>query len=728
MSTYLVAFVVSKFVSVSSEEDGFTLSVYSRPEQIKNAQLALTSASKILRFYENIYDIPYPLHKLDLVAIPDFEAYAMENWGIITFREAGILYDESKPSFHAAEEIVNTVAHELVHQWFGNLVTMKWWDDLWLNEGFADFMAYKGIDIAKPEWKAEDHWFIDDVIDVFTTDATNHTHAIYSKVNNPDEIWNLFDHITYYKGNSVIRMIESWLNTLAGNDENTDIKETYFFKKIQLYLKTNKFSNAETEELWEALESYDEEGNPLIGVSKTMNGFIKQEGYPIVMMNKAINDNSTISLTQERYFLNRLQLLKENQPKDETKWTIPFSYMVFSNATGKPELVETKSIILEDKSEIHLSDLVEKQEDNTSIFVKGNINQNGYYKVQYDDDDIKTACEWLKTDLHFMEPIDRAGFLHDIGTQLFTGRTNNPEMILDCFNFLKKERSYVVWATGNDVLSFLLRHFNHFKDEAVVKKAHNFIASLIEEIYEEIGWGEKKSANTAEVVEDNTLHNRSKLRNSIIGLATALQLEKTKEEGLKYFNQIKNGTYKENFDDDTLKYVYAAGVMYGDEKDFDYVYDRYLKESYANRKESLMYALTYVKDEAIKPKIFEIGTSGNIRSNDLFSFYRSFASKKENTQLSWNFIKENYASIVEDAQNAASNISKVVASIAENIDEEYLEEIVSWFLDESDPLKESFKYYKTNVLLGYEKGKSCIYWIENENLGGAVIKYLNEKF
>ncbi|ORY53935.1 hypothetical protein LY90DRAFT_670288 [Neocallimastix californiae] len=729
MSTYLVAFVVSDFDSISTEENGFPVSVYTRPDQIEYAKLALRTASKVLKYYEKIYKIPYALPKLDLIAIPDFATGAMENWGLITFRETYILIDESQSSVSASETIVNAIAHELAHQWFGNLVTMKWWDDLWLNEGFANFMAIKGTDYAEPEWKTENQWYVDDVLSAYSSDSTHNTHAIYSQASDPEEIFNLFDQITYYKGSSVIRMIESWLNTLDGNNENIDISETYFFKKIYKYLDLHKFDNAKTEELWEALESYDNNGKALIGVSKTMNDFIRQPGFPIVMMNKNKNDNNTIILTQERYLLNRLQLIKENEPMDETKWNIPFTYMIYSNATGKPELLETESIILEDKSEIQLSDLIatENENDDSTTFVKGNYGQNGYYKVQYDDESIKTACEWLKTDLHFMKPIDRAGFLHDIGTQLFTGRTNDPETILDCFNFLKKERSYIVWTTGINVLSSLLKHFDHYEDQSVLKKAYNFVASLIEDISEEIGWKENEK-NNAEIVEDNTLHNRSKLRNNIIDLSLTLGIEKVKEEALNYFKQIKNGTFNENFDDDIIGFIHKAGVKYGDESDFEYVYNKYLNESYANRKQALMIALTNVKDVSLKPRIFEILQSGNAKDTDAVIFFRSFISDKANVPMGWKFIKENYEQLLKIVPNSSYYITSLLSIIVEQIDSESLKEIVSWFNDDSDPNKEYLKVHEKVLLLGIEKGKSCIYWIENENLGGAITNYLNRNF
>ncbi|OUM63816.1 hypothetical protein PIROE2DRAFT_36421, partial [Piromyces sp. E2] len=634
MSTYLVAFIVSNFKSISKTNKGIDISVYARPEQIESTEYALEVATKILRFYESTYDIPYPLPKLDLVAIPDFEAGAMENWGLITFRETALLYDEKSPSSINKQYVATVVAHELAHQWFGNLVTMKWWDDLWLNEGFADL----GTNAAEPEWGMENHWYYMDVLKAFKTDSSHFTHPIYAEVKDPEEISGIFDDISYSKGSSVIRMIESWLNNINSKQvkrSTSTYSSNYFFNRIHKYLDLYKYSNAETKQLWDALESYDKDGKPLMNVSETMGTFINQGGYPIVMM-KNNKDKNTVDLSQERYFINHMELMNDKAPADNSTWIIPYSYLVYSNATGKPELLENKSITLKEDTNIQLPRILERRDENKNVkvFVKGNIDQTGFYRVQYDDEYIQIACEWLKSDLYFMTAIDRAGFLNDISAQLFNGRTENPEIILDCLNFLKNEKSNVVWQSAIDVFKQLLRNFDIHASYGNVKK---YVISLIQNIANDIGWEETKN-------DDNTVHNRSQLRATILGLACAVGEPKLKAQAIEYFEQIKNNTFTKEFSDDILKVIYVTGIYYGNENDFNYIFEQYKKETSVQRKSMLQDSLASVNLPFLQEKLFELSISDEIRQQDtnflLMRLIRNVGSSA--ARQCWIFVKDHW--------------------------------------------------------------------------------------
>jgi len=825
MSTYLVAFIVSNFKSITKTNKGIDISVYTRPEQIESAEYALEVSTKILRFYESTYDIPYPLPKLDLVAIPDFEAGAMENWGLITFRETALLYNEKEASSINKQYVAIVIAHELAHQWFGNLVTMKWWDDLWLNEGFAEFMEYIGTNAAEPEWGMGNHWYYMDVLKAFKTDSSHYTHPIYAEVKDPEEISALFDDISYSKGSSVIRMIESWLNNINSKQirrSATTYSSNYFFNRIHKYLDLYKYSNAETKQLWDALESYDRDGKPLMNVSETMGTFINQAGYPIVMMKENKEKNSVV-LSQERYFANHIELMNSDKPADNSTWIIPYSYLVYSNATGKPEIIENKSITLKEETSIPLPRILRKRDSNVKdnsdakLFVKGNPDQTGFYKVQYDDESIQIACEWLKSDLYFMSAIDRAGFLSDISSQLFNGRTENPETILDCLTFLRNEKSNVVWQSAIDVLKQLIKNYDIKASYGNVKK---YIISLIQNIANDIGWEEKenngndknkgddndkdkdkdkngdkdndndegdkiedgdgdgdddngdgdkiedgneeyqsrkkinvatngknkkgdkmqyknelreenlkrKRDNDDSSKEDNTIHNRSQLRASILGLACIVGEQKIKSEALSYFEQIKNGTFTKNFDEDILSVIYSTGIRYGNENEFNFIFEEYKKETSVQRKDMLKDSLAAVTVPFLQEKLFELSISEEIREQDtnflLMKLIRNVGSSA--ARQCWIFVKEHWDSyFIDRFPTGTAGFSRLLGTIAEYLNNnEFFDDIVGWIEGTNDPKRVVPSNSKALVKRGVEFGRANSYWTKHEKYGEVVYKLL----
>ncbi|CAN0238386.1 unnamed protein product [Scytosiphon promiscuus] len=243
MSTYLLALVVGEFDFVSAyNASGVLTTVYTPVGKAEQGRFALHVASKALEYYaETVFKVPYPLQKSDLLAIPDFAAGAMENWGCVTYREARLLVHEATSSTSTKKAIARTVCHELAHQWFGNLVTMEWWDALWLNEGFARYMEFVAVDHIFPEW---DIWSdFDSMVfpQAMALDALVASHPIEVKVDNPDQINEIFDAISYAKGASVIRMLAGHL----GVDE--------FMQGIHDYLVKHSYGNARSDDLWTAL-------------------------------------------------------------------------------------------------------------------------------------------------------------------------------------------------------------------------------------------------------------------------------------------------------------------------------------------------------------------------------------------------------------------------------------------------------------------------------------------
>lgn len=242
MSTYLVAFVVCDFKSKNTHtKEGIQVRVLVPRDSFNQSEYALKSASKVLSYFQEFFNITYPLTKLDLVAVPDFGAGAMENWGLVTFRTTLILFNEKHSNSEVQEDIDIVISHEIAHQWFGNLVTMKWWNDLWLNEGFASYVENLGVDYLHPSWHMIDQFVLTTTQEALALDSLRSSHPIMANVKDPREIEALFDTISYKKGASLIRMLRNFLG------------ESTLRLGLKNYLNKYQYRNAETADLWKSL-------------------------------------------------------------------------------------------------------------------------------------------------------------------------------------------------------------------------------------------------------------------------------------------------------------------------------------------------------------------------------------------------------------------------------------------------------------------------------------------
>lgn len=383
MSTYLLAFIVGDFEYLESKtESGVQVRVFTTPGKKHQARFALECAVKTLEFYNQYFDIPYPLPVLDMVAIPDFTAGAMENWGAITYRESALLVDEAKSSMSNKQWVALVVAHEIAHQWFGNLVTMEWWTHLWLNEGFASYIEYLAVDKMFPKWNIWTQFATNDFGIALRLDALKHTHPIEIPVHHPDEIGEIFDEVSYSKGASIIRMLADYLG-----EEN-------FRNGLRHYLKKHSYKNTETLDLWKAFEKVANKP-----VAKMMNIWTSKPGYPVIKAS-LVEDN--LELTQERFFSSPIS---KAQNKSKTIWEVPVA-------------------ILEEE------------------YTKINIGETGFYRTAYS----KELLEKLKFPVENkkLQPIDRLGIIRDLFALAEAGTIPTTDA-LDFIPAYKNEDNYTVW-------------------------------------------------------------------------------------------------------------------------------------------------------------------------------------------------------------------------------------------------------------------------------------------
>jgi len=401
MSTYLLYLGIGRFEEIKERLGKIDVIVAGTPGKARNGEFALQVAKKSLEYYQSYFGTPYVLPKLHLIGVPEFAAGAMENWGAVTFREAA-LYVDKNSSFATRKSVAQIISHELAHQWFGNLVTMKWWNDLWLNESFATLMSYKVVDAAFPGWNAWQDFLIDETSPAMSMDSLRNTHPIEADVKSPDDIQQIFDAITYGKGASILRMIEAY----TGLDE--------FRKGVQKYLERYRFSNAAGIDLWNSLDECS--GRP---VARIMTEWIGKPGYPVVT---AIVDRGKIVLRQERFFLSGEQ--------EKAIWPIPIIMKVND---------QSKRLLLDKEEETINAENVKS--------LQLNSDRTGFYRVHYKGlDDLVWAAK--------PSAPDRWGIAFDAIAFLLAGRMS----FADYLTLVKRysnDRDYLPAREISDQLGFL---------------------------------------------------------------------------------------------------------------------------------------------------------------------------------------------------------------------------------------------------------------------------------
>ena len=370
MSTYLLYMGVGKFKTKTVKYKKVEITMAIPGDEFTSNDFPLETASKCLKFYENYFGIPFELPKVHLISVPDFAAGAMENWGAITFREE-VLVCNDNTDLDSKIRIAVVIAHELAHQWFGNLVTMKWWNDLWLNESFATFMEMLCLNSINPEYEIIKSSYSSDTVPSMASDSLKSTHPINAKVDSPDDIAQIFDEISYGKGGSILKMIHDYVGY-----EN-------FRKGVSTYLTKFKYRNAEGSDLWNSIG--EASGLP---VGEIMSDWINQPGLPVIRVTKS---GTKLKLEQERYFVN-------GQSSDQL-WKIPLA--IKGTKEVKNVLMDTKTM-----------------EIGKGYFVKLNSDGNGFFRVIYDEEFYST----LKKKLKSFSDIDRAEIANDSYSFFLSGK------------------------------------------------------------------------------------------------------------------------------------------------------------------------------------------------------------------------------------------------------------------------------------------------------------------
>ncbi|KAB0796160.1 hypothetical protein PPYR_10221 [Photinus pyralis] len=638
MSTYLVAAVVGEYDYVEDRsDDGVLVRVYTPRGKKEQGLFALQVATKVLPYYKEYFNIAYPLPKIDLIAIADFSAGAMENWGLVTYRETCLLVDPENTSAVRKQWIALVVGHELAHQWFGNLVTMEWWTHLWLNEGYASFVEFLCVNHLFPQY---DIWtqFVNDIyIRALELDCLKNSHPIEVPVGHPSEIDEIFDDISYNKGASVIRMLHHYIG-----DED-------FRKGMNLYLTKHQYKNTFTEDLWEALEEASKKP-----VGAVMSTWTKQMGFPVVKVtSKPSSDGkgAVLSFTQQKFCADG------SQPTESYMWMIPISVSTSANPTK-----EVLNTVLQTKQmEVSVADV------DPQGWIKINSGTIGFYRTQYPPE----MLERLIPAIHdkSLPPLDRLGLLDDLFAMVQAGQSSTVE-VLKLLQAYVDETDYTVWSSVSNILTKLGVLLSHTDCEEQFKK---FEKSLLCKVSQRLGWEALKGEQ----------HLDTLLRGLVLGRLAWLDDAKTVEEAKRRFEKHIGGG--PHLPADLRSACYKAILRAGSKDTYDTMLKLYRSADLHEEKDRISRALGATKDEALLAKVLDFAMSQEVRSQDTVFVIMSVAMTRPGRILAWDFLKKQWQELIDRYQGGFL-LTRLVKFTTENFaSEEMAVEVENFFNNNKAP-------------------------------------------
>ncbi|XP_045130834.1 endoplasmic reticulum aminopeptidase 1-like isoform X2 [Portunus trituberculatus] len=643
MSTYLVAFVVCDYKSVSNmTRHNISLSVYAPPTMIDQAGYALQVASHIFDFYQDFFGIKYPLPKQDLIAIPDFGAGAMENWGLITYRETALMFDANHTSSWAQQGVAVVIAHELAHQWFGNLVTMSWWSDLWLNEGFASFMENIGTKAAQPGWAMEEQFLVDKMQPALALDALLASHPISTPVKDPAQIESIFDTISYKKGASIISMLESFIG------------HKMLAEGLQLYLRENEFGNAATDDLWAALTKVTKKHNNELDIKGIMDTWTLQAGFPLVSV--TLQDGHILA-TQARFVVCEENVTDPNEPLNTTigyRWHVPLTYITSEQPHEQA------------MHWMNLSD-VEFEVGKDVKWVKFNVGQRGFFRVSYDAAGWAGLISLLRNNHTALSSADRANLVDDIFTLVKAG-TINGSLALELSLYLKNETRYIPWHTALEHLFQWVRLlFNYPAHTQMLQYIH----TLIIPHYKRIGWN-----NTG-------THLERLLRSKILSAAVYCGDTHAIQEAKRMFHDWRiNGTF---IHPNLRAVVYRTGVRYGTEEDWRHCWKVYNTSTIPSEKKLMLKAMAQTQNPWLMQQFLEYTLdSTKIRQQDVLTVLQEVSKNPSGRFPAWRMVRQHWAQISRQFGQGSFTIGSIIKAVTSTFTSAFdLGEVESFFKDVS---------------------------------------------
>jgi len=669
MSTYILCWVIFDFVSLSqTTKSALVISTWAPKQNIDETRYILKTASLVLDSLEEYFQIPFPLKKLDIVGIPNFGPAAMENWGLTTLRFENLLLNENTTTEFRTQRVFHTIAHELVHQWFGNLATMKFWTDAWLKEGFANYISlYLGNEM-KPQMEFMKYILNNLMLPALTFDSYSSSHPISTRASSPDEIRQIFDTITYQKGSCMVQMLHNYLG-----------KEN-FRKGLQRYLTVYGYKNADQDDLWTELSNASGKN-----VKEVMDTWTLQLGFPVITV-KRIND-SLIHVSQKRYSLDTPDIVVPASPFNYA-WNVPILYRNIQNHQIESYLLKTKEAYLSTKDDIIL-----------------NPDHALYYRVNYDNLMLDKLTTTLQNNIDLLSVQDRTGLISDVFSMVAANLTHVKNG-MELLKYLKKEYDFYPWQEGLNHLLNMLDLTDNIQTKNKLKK---YILKLTTDILQTLGWQKLDTMN------------REFLQEVILKVACLMGEKNVIRTATSYYKEWMNGNPMD-VEKNLVPVVRECAIRNGPDKYWDFANTKYLEGG--SESLSLLVSLAVTTDKNSINKLLNLCLDSNkIESQDAPYLIGNIATRSSlGRELAWNFVKQHWSVILKQYGDELFLLDRLLSSVLSRFSsDKYLKDIENFFSTKTDigsgtqAVKQSITEIKSRISWKKINEKELENWLISNN-------------
>ncbi|XP_072234010.1 thyrotropin-releasing hormone-degrading ectoenzyme-like [Leuresthes tenuis] len=645
MSTYYLAWAVCNFTYRETQTDsGVTIRLYARPDAISSGagDYALHITKRLLGFYENYFKVQYSLPKLDLLAVPKHPYAAMENWGLSVFVEQKILLDAEVSSSSYQMELTMVVVHEICHQWFGDLVTPVWWEDVWLKEGFAHFFEYVGTDFLFPKWNMEKQRFLTDVLhEVMLLDGLSSSHPISQEVEKATDIDRVFDWIAYKKGAALIRMLANVMG------------QPLFQKGLNDYLLSHMYSNAARDDLWSKLSQAMRSEGREIDIGQMMDRWTLQMGYPIVTISKNQSDqllSHYITVSQEHFLYGQ-----EVRKNISLQWQIPLTV-----AVGNTSAVCLESLIwINNKTETHR---IGQMNDNTWLL--GNINQTGYFRVNYDLQNWKLLIQQLHTNPQIISVGNRAGLIDDAFNLARAGYL--PQGVpLQLIGYLPEETSFLPWHAASRALYQLDKLLDRTEEYRLFS---DYVLKQVASRYHQMGWPTNGPGTEGNILQAS--YQTEELQRELIMLACSFGNKQCHRQAVAYISDWISSN-KNRIPPNIRDIVYCTGVSLMDEDVWEFIWMKFHSTNAVSEKKILLEALTCSDNTFLLNRLLNLSlTSDLVPEQDVIDVIIHVGRNPQGRNLAWKYFREKWDVLNARYGEALFMNSKLISGVTEFLNTE----------------------------------------------------------
>ena len=658
MSSYLLAFVIANLEFLeATDRHGVPIRVWTNPGKREQGRFALEAGCHTLAYFADWFGLPYAFPKLDMVALPDFAAGAMENWGLVTYRETALLIDPENSSAAAHQRVAEVVDHELAHQWFGNYTTMKWWTDLWLNEGFASYMGPKASDHHFPEWDTWTQYVAQRYMGALHEDSLKNTHPVEVPVRNPHEIREVFDAISYSKGSVINRMLEHYLG------------EDALRKGLNRYLTRHAFGNATTDDLWQAIE--EASGKP---VQAMMSSYTRQPGYPVLIVkSKQKAGEIALELKQKRF------LVDGSNDSKRTLWRVPVG--VLTSGSTQTQTAFEYMDARRHKISVPLSD---------GGWVKLNPGQSGFYRVAYPKDLWARLVRAVETGA--MPTLDRLGILDDAFALARAGDLDTATA-LSALQAYQSEKDYSIWTEIAGVFSVL---DNLLSGRPNREPFHEYARQFFQPLATERGWDKKAGDGHLDVML------RSLALRNLGGYGDSATIAEARNRFELFRQQGK-------LDPNLRSTVYSLVAENGGETEWEELLGVYERTDLHEEKVRVLHSAGNFRHAEVLNRLMQFSLSEKVRPQDTPIVLTSSASQPLGRAIAWEFLKQNWDLFVERYHGGGIGLLSRLLAIATGFTaKEQLEDVEAFFQKHRVPGTERTVKKTLEIL------RSNITWLERD--------------